>query len=162
MNQNKLSADPSALILGIIGLMISFAGCCCGIFAVVSIVLGIIGLVMANKSINEYKTNPESFSRISYNNVFTSKILNIISIVVGAVITLAYIVYFLAYGVLISEAIDAAYEAKQYEDDYNYGLENDTIYNDNDYYVVEEDTINTNETQEQSFEDIMRDLDSKY
>ncbi|GAL62160.1 hypothetical protein JCM19300_2911 [Algibacter lectus] len=34
MNYSKLPADPSSLVLGIVALVLGFAGCCCyGIFA---------------------------------------------------------------------------------------------------------------------------------
>ena len=52
MKQSKLSADPTALILGIVALVIGFAGCCCyGLFAIIPLALSIVGFVMANKSL---------------------------------------------------------------------------------------------------------------
>jgi len=47
----KLSADPNALIFGIISLIVVFLGCCCGPFVVASIILSVVGLVLANKSL---------------------------------------------------------------------------------------------------------------
>ena len=141
MNYNKLPADPSAMVLGIIGLIIVLAGCCCGIFAVLSIVLGAIGLFMANKSIREYRQYPDAYSRSSLNNVEMSKVLNIISIVIGSIVTMVFIVYYVFYGALLSHAIKEAYEADNYDDDYYYDWENDTIYDASNEYEDMEDTI---------------------
>ena len=93
MSYNKLPADPSAMILGIIGLVIALAGCCCGIFAVVPVILGIIGLVMANKSLREYHSNPDVYSPQSRSNISTAKVLNIIALILGSLMTIGYIIY---------------------------------------------------------------------
>ena len=82
MSYNKLPADPTAMILGIIALVISFAGCCCGIFAIIPLVLSIIGLVMANKSLKEFQENQDAFAPQSRSNVATAKIINIIAIAI--------------------------------------------------------------------------------
>ena len=137
MSYNKLSADPSAMTLGIIGLVISVAGCCCGVFAVVAIILGAIGLIMANKSISEFAEHPDAYSQSSLSNVKTSRILNIISIVVGSLITFVYVIYFAFYGVLISAAMKEAY-TNEYEYE---SWEGDSYYDDEDVYEIQEDTI---------------------
>lgn len=142
MTDNKLSADPSALVLGIIAITISIAGCCCGVFAIIPVILSIIGLVIANKSLQEYSSNPEAYNPNSRSNVSTAKVLNIIALVISSLVTLFYIAYFMIYGVFISEIFKEAYEARNNNDDYNYEWENDSIYYEDDYYEMEEDTIN--------------------
>ncbi|MFD2916734.1 CCC motif membrane protein [Psychroserpens luteus] len=142
MTNNKLSADPSALVLGIIAITISIAGCCCGVFAIIPVILSIIGLVIANKSLQEYSSNPEAYNPNSRSNVSTAKVLNIIALVISSLVTLFYIAYFMIYGVFISEIFKEAYEARNNNDDYNYEWENDSIYYEDDYYEMEEDTIN--------------------
>jgi len=138
---NKLPADPTAMILGIIALVISLAGCCCGIFAFVPIILSIIGLVIANKSLREFQLNPSVYEPQSRSNVSTAKIINIIALVLSSMITLFYLAYFMIYGALISTAIMEGIEMQKNSDDYNYEWENDSIYYDDDYYEIEEDTI---------------------
>ena len=138
---NKLPADPTALILGIIALIISLAGCCCGIFAFIPIIMSIIGLVMANKSLREYQINPDVYEPQSRSNMSTAKILNIIALVVSSIVTLFYLAYFMIYGALISTAIIEGIENKNNSDDYNYEWENDSIYSDDDYYEIERDSI---------------------
>nr|WP_321227342.1 CCC motif membrane protein [uncultured Psychroserpens sp.] len=142
MTDNKLSADPAALVLGIIAITISIAGCCCGVFAIVPVILSIIGLVIANKSLQEYSSNPEAYTPNSRSNVSTAKVLNIIALVISSLVTLFYIAYFMIYGVFISEIFKEVYEARNNNDDYNYEWENDSIYYEDDYYEMEEDTIN--------------------
>jgi hypothetical protein len=80
MNYNKLPADPSALILGIISVVIVFPGFCCGLFPVISIVLGIVGIISANKSLKEYDVEPSTYNHNSRKNVFAGKVLSIIGL----------------------------------------------------------------------------------
>ncbi|WP_261793687.1 CCC motif membrane protein [Psychroserpens burtonensis] len=138
---NKLPADPTAMILGIIALVISFAGCCCGIFAFIPIIISIIGLVMANKSLRIYQINPSIYEPQSKSNVSTAKVLNIIALVVSSLVTLFYIAYFIIYGALISTAILEGIEMQNNPDDFNYEWENDSIYKDTDASEREEDSM---------------------
>jgi len=141
MSYNKLPADPSAMILGIIGLVIALAGCCCGIFAVVPVILGIIGLVMANKSLREYRNNPDVYGPQSRSNVSTAKVLNIIALILGSLMTIGYIIYFAFYGVMASQILKEAYNMEQNGDDFYYEWENDSLYDDERDYNYEKDTI---------------------
>jgi hypothetical protein len=138
---NKLPADPTAMILGIIALVVSLAGCCCGIFAFIPIIISIIGLVMANKSLRIYQINPSIYEPQSKSNVSTAKVLNIIALVVSSIVTLFYIAYFIIYGELISTAILEVIEFKNNPDDFNYEWENDSIYKDTDASEREEDSM---------------------
>ena len=139
---NKLPADPTAMILGIIALIMALAGCCCGVFAFVPLIMSIIGLVMSNKSLREFHMNPSVYEPQSKSNVSTAKILNIIALVVSALVTLFYLAYFMIYGALISTAIMEGVEMQNNTDDYNYEWESDSIYDyEDDYYEIEEDTI---------------------
>lgn len=92
--QDKLSADPGASVLGIIALLISLVGCCCGILAIPAVVMSIIGLIWAIRSSNTYKTNPEIYSPKSFSNVKTAKILNIIALVLSSIFVIASLVFF--------------------------------------------------------------------
>jgi len=98
--QNKLPADPSALIIGIIGIVIGIAGCCCyGITAIIPLILSIWGLVAANKSIKMYETDPSVYSESSRSNVGISRILNIISIILNSLFILVVIGFIAFVGV---------------------------------------------------------------
>ena len=88
MEKTKLPNSQSALILGISSII---TACCC--FNLVGVVLGIIGLVNANKAIALYNQNPEMYTGI--NNANTGKTTSIIGIVIGALslFWLLYIIY---------------------------------------------------------------------
>jgi len=125
MNQNKLPADPLALILGVLALVIGLVGCCCyGVTAIVPLTMAIIGLVVANKSIREFDVSPEAFDSQSRNNVNTAKIINIIAIVLNGFIFLVAFAAFVFYGTLISSAILDGIKNGDFEnDDYYYDTE---------------------------------------
>ncbi|MEC4004261.1 CCC motif membrane protein [Flavobacterium sp. SUN052] len=108
---NKLSADPGSLILGILSLMIIFLGCCCGIFAVISLVLSIIGLVIANKSLNEFYLNSENYSLQSKSNVNIGRILCII----GVVFSSLFIIIYCAFLIFAQQDITKEFLKKYYE-----------------------------------------------
>ena len=132
MNYNKLPADPTALILGIVALVIGFAGCCCyGVFAIIPLVISIVGLVMANKSLKEFDQNPEAFSQQSRSNVSIGRILNIIALIFNSIVVVLIIIFFAIYGTMLStELFD---EFKNRNKNLEYELENDSIYSDYEY-----------------------------
>jgi len=149
MNQNKLSADPISLIFGIIALVLGLTGCCCyGIPAVITLTLSIIGLVLANKSIREYKLNPEAYSAQSRSNVGTGKVLNIIAIIFNGIIVFVILIFFVLYGTLMSTAVlegirDGDFNQENYESDV-YEWENDTLNTwESDDYNIEEQMDST-------------------
>lgn len=81
-NNGRLPNHQSALILGIVSIVLSF---CCSIFALIP---GIIGLVQANGAKKLYEEEPGGYSASSYSQIKTSRILNIIGIVLGILFTI--------------------------------------------------------------------------
>lgn len=142
MSTNKLSADPISLILGIVAIVLGFTGCCCyGIFAIIPLIIGIIGLVSANKSLKEFAISPEVYSPQSRSNVSTGKILNIIAIIFNGIIVLFFIGMLVFYGTILSSGfLD---EFKNFEKEETFEFKNDTLYDDSEYYEDEKvlDTI---------------------
>lgn len=138
MNYNKLPADPTALILGIVALVIGFAGLCCyGIFAIIPLVLSIVGLVMANKSLKQFDQNPEAFSHQSRENVSIGKVLNIIALIFNSVILLIIITILIIYGTAMStEILDTFRNSTNIENE----IENDSVYNELDYIDYSDST----------------------
>ncbi len=138
MSYNKLPADPTSLVLGIIALVLGIAGCCCyGISAIVPLGLGIVGLVMANKSLREYYNNPDVYSPASKSNVSTAKVINIIAVVFNGVLTLVAVAIFAIYGSLFSAAFleemrNGTYDEYEWEEDSEYKWEEDD-------YIIEEE-----------------------
>jgi len=74
--QQKLPNATAVIILGII----SIVSCCC--YGILSVLLGGIGIYLANKDTKEYNQNPNMYS--NFGNIKTGKILCIIGIVLGA------------------------------------------------------------------------------
>lgn len=106
MNNNNLPGDPLALILGIFALVIGFTGCCCyGITALIPLIIAIVGLSVANKSIRRFNENPEVYSYQSRSNVNTAKIINIIAIVFNGIAVLVFISLMFIYGTIITSVI---------------------------------------------------------
>jgi len=93
-NFNQAPALPNAttaLVLGIISIVGAF---CYG----VGIILGIIGLVLANKDKKLLEANPDVYSQGSVSNLKAGRICSIIGIIVGAVfliIIALYLIYFM-------------------------------------------------------------------
>jgi hypothetical protein len=84
MENQKLPNATAVLILGILSILTC---CCYGIF---SIILGSIGLVLANKDAKLYLENPSLYT--NYNNLKIGKILSIIGLILG-IIYLIYIIF---------------------------------------------------------------------
>ncbi len=140
--QNKLPADPSALILGIVGLVIGIAGCCCyGFTAIIPLGLSIAGLVMANKSMKLYRLNPEEFSESSRSNVSIARVLNIISIILNGLFLLIVIgaLAFLGVAGMTGAFDDLTNDA--YGTDNNWEYEDD--FSDDMFMEEEVDSIST-------------------
>ncbi len=77
MENQKLPNATAVLVLGILSILTC---CCYGIF---SVILGTIGIVLANKDAKLYAENPTIYS--NYNNLKIGKILNIIGIILGVI-----------------------------------------------------------------------------
>ena len=150
MSENKLPADPLALILGIVALVLGVAGCCCyGITALIPLVMAIIGVVVANKSLKVYAENTEGFSEVSRSNVSMARVINIIAIVFNGLIVLVFIGMFILYGTFLSSAIMDSYKNGDFETSDPYEWETDTIYDyeeEYEYDTIEVDTIETDST----------------
>ena len=146
MNNSKLAADPLALVLGILSLVLGIAGCCCyGITAIIPLVLAIVGLISANRSLKEYRQNPEAFSQQSASNVNTAKILNIIGIVINGFVVLISIVIIAFYGTMLStEIFDEIRYNTSSDDYYDYEFEIDSTESSGEEYYLEEEQDSVN------------------
>lgn len=150
MYKSKLPADPTALIFGIIGLVIGIASCCCyGVLAIIPLGLSIAGLVMANKSLRLYRENPEVYEHSSYSGVNTAKIINIISVIINSIIFLLFLVFIFIYGTVFSTAILEGirqgkmndFETSEYDD---YEWETDTTTIEAEQYIIEKEIDSVN------------------
>ena len=78
--QQPLQNATAALVLGILSIVL------CG----VGVVLGIIALVLANKDLRLYKSNPEFYTIGSYNNLNAGRICGIIGLILNALFVIVY------------------------------------------------------------------------
>lgn len=140
MNYNKLAADPTSLVLGIVSLVIILLGCCCGIFAVIALVMSVIGLVLAVKSLKEFDQYPDNFSIQSRKNVYAGKIVCLIGLVLSALFIVIYAVVFVLYQVNFADKVKEIYQEgreRQYQTQdtiYNQSIE-DTISQSDSVYI---------------------------
>ena len=88
MNQQKLPNATAVLVLGILSLV----GCLC--YGLPGMILGLIGLILANKDEKLYRQNPTMYS--DYGNLKAGKILSIIGLVLG-LLSVALMAFYVAY-----------------------------------------------------------------
>ena len=102
MNSNPFQFRPAApsstaaLVLGIVSLVTFFC------YGIVGIVLGIIAIAQANKSIQASNENPGMYSESSIGNAKAGKIMGIIGIILGALVLLYVIFIFVLIGTMFS------------------------------------------------------------
>lgn len=146
MSESKLPADPLSLILGILALIISVGGCCLSglffpfaILAILPIVISIIGLTMANKSLKVYEESPEIYLKTSRDNVKTAKTLNIITLIFGGLVFLSLLIGFIFLGTTFYKIFDDLDQEGVFDQEYSREIqEADTIYDYEDTYEIEE------------------------
>ncbi len=143
MNEQRLPADPLSVILGIVSLFMVLLGCCCGLAGIPVVIMGIIGLVAANKSLKLFQENPENYSHRSQSNVKTGKVLNIIAIILGGLHVLWMALYFIIYGSLFSSALMDAYRNGEFDQSYDWEdweeVEAEPVEADEDTWVYDEE-----------------------
>jgi len=82
--QRNLPNATAVLVLGIISIL----GACC--YGIVGLICGIIGLVLANKDMAQYRQHSAMWTTASYNNLKAGRICSIIGIVLGGLAILYF------------------------------------------------------------------------
>jgi len=82
------------LVLGILSIVL------CWCYGVLSIVLGIIAVVLANAGEKEYNLNPGAYSLSSFKNLKAGKTCAIIGLSLAAIAILCFIIYIIIVGSL--------------------------------------------------------------
>ncbi len=82
--KEKLPHSQAALILGISSII---TACCC--YGVVGIILGVIGIMQANKAVALHNQDPDLYTGI--NNANTGKTTSIIGIILGVITVIVYL-----------------------------------------------------------------------
>jgi len=102
--KEKLPHAQASLILGIF----SIVTCCC--YGLPGVILGVIGLLQANKAIAIHNENPDNFDGLG--NANTGKIMSIIGLVLGA-LTILSMLYAISRPEFMEEFNKAMEEFKQ-------------------------------------------------
>lgn len=90
MYKEKLPHSQSALILGICSI---FTACCC--WGIIGVIVGVIGLINANKAIAIHYEFPDQYDGI--NNAQTGKTTSIIGIIIG-ILSMTWLFYIFSTG----------------------------------------------------------------
>lgn len=96
-----LPNSTGVLVMGII----SIALCWC--YGIVGITLGIISIVLANKSKKLYQADPNKYTLGSYKNLQAGYICAIIGLSLSALYLIFIIIYFLIIGAALSTAFSS-------------------------------------------------------
>jgi hypothetical protein len=97
--QPGLPNAAASLVLGILSIVASF---CYGIFG---LVLGIIGLVLANRDRKLYHESPDLYSAASLSQSNAGRICSIIGIIISGLILLFFLFAVLLFGSLSYETL---------------------------------------------------------
>jgi hypothetical protein len=84
--------STSVLVLGI--LTIVFCWC----YGILSVILGIIALVLANSGEKEYKLSPHRYSATSYKNLRSGKTCAIVGLCLAAISLIIAIIWLVVFG----------------------------------------------------------------
>jgi hypothetical protein len=90
--QMSLPNSTPVLVLGILAIL----SCCC--YALPGLILGIIGLVLGNKDLALYKSNPGAYTESSYKNSKAGRICSIIALILSALYALLMIAFIIFFG----------------------------------------------------------------
>ncbi len=99
-NQFGQMPVPNSTAVLVLGICSIFPGCIC--IGIIGIVCGIIALVLANKGMAFYNSNPNNYSIASFTNLKAGKICAIIGLCLSSLIFVLYMIYFIALGAAFS------------------------------------------------------------
>ena len=91
---------PNSTAVLVLGICSIFPGCIC--IGIIGIVCVIIALVLANKGMSFYNSNPTNYSIASFNNLKAGKVCAIIGVCLSSLIFIIYAIYFIVLGAAFS------------------------------------------------------------
>lgn len=127
MNDQKLPADPNAMILGILSIVLVFGACCCGLTVLPALIMAIFGWVYANRSIKLFYDTPENYTPQSIGNVKSARIINIVAVIISGLATLAYLSYAIFYGAAISDILLNDWDDRTFIEELDEGNWDDSV-----------------------------------
>lgn len=91
-HQIPLPNATAVLVLGISSIVL----CCC--YGIIGLVIAIVALVLANRDLALYYTNPEGYTRGSVSNVKNGRTMAIIGLVLAAIFIFMLLISFVFIG----------------------------------------------------------------
>ena len=95
-SQEKVPNSVAVLVLGILSIV------CCYCVGIVGLILGIIALILSNKSNAAYEGDPSKYTIGSYKNMKAGRVCAIIGTIISAIFFVFWLVYFVILGAAIS------------------------------------------------------------
>ncbi len=95
-SQEKVPNSVAVLVLGILSII------CCYCIGIIGLILGIIAIILANKSKKAYDEDPSKYTLGSYKNMNAGRICAIIGTCISAVYFIFWIIYFVFLGAALS------------------------------------------------------------
>jgi hypothetical protein len=96
-NQGGNLVTPNSVPVLVLGIL-SIVFCWC--YGVLSIVLGIVAIVLANAGEKEYRLNPNVYSISSYKNLKAGKTCAIIGLALAGIAVICFVIYVIVVGSL--------------------------------------------------------------
>jgi hypothetical protein len=99
---------------------------------------------MANRSLKAYRESPEIYLKTSKDNVYTAKIINLVTLIFGGIVFLTLLIGFISVGTAFYKIFDSIDRESPYKIE-----EKDSIYDyekDYEYDNIEIDTIEIDST----------------
>jgi hypothetical protein len=100
--QNNLPNGQTVLILGIISIA------SCFLYGLPGLVCGIIAIVLSNRDLKLYNSNPNAYTANSFNNLKTGRTCAIIGVSLSAVFILFVIIYLAVFGAIFIKLFQEA------------------------------------------------------
>lgn len=108
-NMNQFSQNGGQTVPNSVGVLVlgilSIVFCWC--YGIISIILGIIAIVLANQGEKIYQQNPSAYAMASYKNMKAGKVCAIIGMSLSGLYILFLVVYFFIVGTLAFGALNA-------------------------------------------------------
>lgn len=98
--KQQLPNSTLILIFGIVSIVFSFC------YGVIGVALGITALIISKRGKQMYEQNPALYDQGSYNNLNAGRICATIGLIVGSLVLILVILYFIFIFTVISSAFD--------------------------------------------------------
>ena len=96
--------STEVMVLGILSIVF------CWCWGILSVILGIVTIVLANQGERQYQLNPSAYSEVSYRNLKTGKTCAIVGLCLAALTIIGVILYFVVFGTLFYNVFQSSWQ----------------------------------------------------